>query len=398
MTHEESKKLLNDYFDEKLSLEVNTEIQVHLSECDECSQYLFSLQALMKKSDQLPRSIKPPADFWHDIFVSLSDIKTETLKQKEEVDSEEVARLAAETEEQQKQREDKAKAEKLLAWEQKKAKLVHSLKSPRVKQVLIGVAALVLIFIIYTLFLAKGKAWEVRKIVPGSFGKSEAYATLSEKEILQANSATKLEIHIPEIGIIIVEPETKIERLPANKIRLLQGTISKTPSGDVKKFLTVDAAGVEFKEYYLGSRFKISLNESNKAFLNVEDSWMSVKDNNYETMVLPNHFMLLTATQTGLPYRKGSADKLLNAIDAYCFNDPGNEESLIAILTNSELANLVTVWNLMPRVTRKQRDMVVYTMLGLLGETPQGVTEDGLKTLDSGMLFKLLEEIELRIQ
>jgi hypothetical protein len=31
MTHEEVKILLNDYFDEKLSIEVNTEIQVHLS-------------------------------------------------------------------------------------------------------------------------------------------------------------------------------------------------------------------------------------------------------------------------------------------------------------------------------------------------------------------------------
>ena len=102
MTHEEVKILLNDYFDEKLSIEVNTEIQVHLSECSDCSQYLFSLQDLMKKADQLPRNIKPPTDFWHDIFTFISSIKAETIKQQEEIDLKEAAKVSEESSEEKK--------------------------------------------------------------------------------------------------------------------------------------------------------------------------------------------------------------------------------------------------------------------------------------------------------
>ena len=109
MTHEEVKILLNDYFDEKLSIEVNTGIQVHLSECNECSQYLFSLQDLMKKADQLSRNIKPPTDFWSDIFVSLSDIKSESIKQKEELDEIEAKQLSEESLEDKKKREERIK-------------------------------------------------------------------------------------------------------------------------------------------------------------------------------------------------------------------------------------------------------------------------------------------------
>ena len=41
--------------------------------------------------------------------------------------------------------------------------------------------------------------------------------------------------------------------------------------------------------------------------------------------------------------------------------------------------------------------MVIYTIFGLLGEPPSGVTDEGLKTLDPAMLKKLIEEIEIKI-
>ena len=53
MTHEEVKTVLNDYFDENLSVEVDIDAQNHISECSECSQYLYTLQDLMKKEFSL---------------------------------------------------------------------------------------------------------------------------------------------------------------------------------------------------------------------------------------------------------------------------------------------------------------------------------------------------------
>ena len=397
MTHEEVKILLNDYFDEKLSIEVNTEIQVHLSECSDCSQYLFSLQDLMKKADQLPRNIKPPTDFWHDIFTFISSIKAETIKQQEEIDLKEAAKVSEESREEKKKRDKRLKAEKLLAWERKKAAILQNLKKPWFKYSLIGLASLVLLFFIYYNFLSKGNTWEVKKLRVGSSSYSEAFSNLEEDQLLETNSVTRLEIQIPKLGSIFLEHDSKIERLKADKIRLLKGSILAVKK-DANELLSIEVPGADIKDYFLGGQLKVTVTNPEASLLEVIDGWVSINKDNVETLVLSNHFCQIRADSgVGLPYHKFSAKEFVEAINNYCFTSPGNEEALISILTKADVSNSVTLWNLMQRVTRKQRDMVIYTMFGLLGNPPQGVTDEGLRTLDPGMMQKLIEEIELRI-
>jgi len=397
MTHEEVKILLNDYFDEKLSIEVNTEIQVHLSECSDCSQYLFSLQDLMKKADQLPRNIKPPTNFWHDIFTFISSIKAETIKQQEEIDLKEAAKVSEESSEEKKTRDKRLKAEKLLAWERKKAALLQNLKKPWFKYSLIGLASLVLLFFIYDNFLSKGNTWEVKKLRVGSSSYSEAFSNLEEDQLLETNSVTRLEIQIPKLGSIFLEHDSKIERLKADKIRLLKGSILAVKK-DADELLSIEVPGADIKDYFLGGQLKVTVTNPEASLLEVIDGWVSINKDNVETLVLSNHFCQIRADSgVGLPYHKFSAKEFVEAINNYCFTSPGNEEALISILTKADVSNSVTLWNLMQRVTRKQRDMVIYTMFGLLGNPPQGVTDEGLRTLDPGMMQKLIEEIELRI-
>ena len=397
MTHEEVKILLNDYFDEKLSIEVNTEIQVHLSECSDCSQYLFSLQDLMKKADQLPRNIKPPTNFWHDIFTFISSIKAETIKQQEEIDLKEAAKVSEESSEEKETRDKRLKAEKLLAWERKKAALLQNLKKPWFKYSLIGLASLVLLFFIYDNFLSKGNTWEVKKLRVGSSSYSEAFSNLEEDQLLETNSVTRLEIQIPKLGSIFLEHDSKIERLKADKIRLLKGSILAVKK-DADELLSIEVPGADIKDYFLGGQLKVTVTNPEASLLEVIDGWVSINKDNVETLVLSNHFCQIRADSgIGLPYHKFSAKEFVEAINNYCFTSPGNEEALISILTKADVSNSVTLWNLMQRVTRKQRDMVIYTMFGLLGNPPQGVTDEGLRTLDPGMMQKLIEEIELRI-
>ena len=397
MTHEEVKILLNDYFDEKLSLEVNTEIQVHLSECTECSQYLFSLQDLMKKADQLPRHVKPPTDFWPDIFTSLSDIKSESIKQKEELDVIEAKQISEETEEERKKREYRVKAERVLERERKKVLLKGKLKKPSFLYSFIGLIFALVLFLVYNIFFSRGESWEVKKVRLANSSYSDPFVELSEDGILETNSITRLQVNIPDVGNLFLDPETKIQRLKANDVRLLKGTITAMKDG-AKKFLSIGVPGAEIKDYFLGGQSKVTLIDQKTSFLEVMDGWASVNKDNLELLVLPNHFCIIIADSgMGLPYRNGSSKEFVEAINDYCFTRPGNEEALIAILTKADVTNSVTLWNLFKRVTRKQREMVIYTIFGLLGEPPAGVTHDGLQTLDSGMLKKLIEEIELKI-
>jgi hypothetical protein len=95
----------------------------------------------------------------------------------------------------------------------------------------------------------------------------------------------------------------------------------------------------------------------------------------------------------GLPYINSSSIKFIDAINNYCFSNPGNEESLISILCNAEASNAVTLWNLMFRTNMKQREIVIFTMFNLVGQ-PLDVTDIGLKRLQKDMVQKFLEYIE----
>lgn len=396
MTHEESKKLLNDYFDEKLSLEVNTEIQVHLSECEECSQYLFSLQDLMKEVDKLPRSIKPSVDFWHEIFSTISQIKEENIKQKEELDEKEAKTSTIEIKEEEQKRKQRIKAEKILEWEKRKALFFNSFKTPLYRNIFIAIGLILFLVLVYSTFFSSGSAWEVKKYFVSS-NESESFNALKEGEILETDEYSRYEIVVPDVGSIYLGPSTKIERTKSFTIRLLQGTVSK-PKSDSKKSLIFEVIGADIKDYLLGSSFRVSLLNPTIAELEVNDGWSSVTKNEQETLILPNHICKITSELgVGLPYNKESSETFVKTIEQFCFIKPGDEEVLINLLTKAEIKNGVTLWNLIKRVERKQRDMVIYTILGLLGNSPEGVTPDGLKVLNPEMLSKLLEEIEARI-
>ena len=346
MTHEEIKILLNDYFDEKLSLEVNTEIQVHLSECTDCSQYLFSLQDLMKKADQLTRHIKPPTDFWPDIFASLSDIKSESIKQKEELDEVEAKQISEETEEEKKKREYRVKAERALEWERKKVLLKEKLKKPSFLYSMIGLVSVLVLFLIYNIFFSGGESWEVKKVRLGSSSYSDTFTDLSEDGMLETNSITRLQVNIPDIGNLFLDPETKIQRLKANDVRLLKGTITAMKDG-AKKFLSIEVLGAEINDYFLGGQSKVTLIDQKTSLLEVTDGWVALNNDNLELLVLPNHFCTITADSgVGLPYRNGSSNEFVEAINDYCFTRPNNEEALISILTKADVTNSVTLWNL----------------------------------------------------
>ncbi len=397
MTHEEIKLLLNDYFDERLSIEANSQIQIHLAECDECSQHIFELHDLIKKTDQLERKIKPPKDLWNKVFSAISEVKIESLKQQEELDKIESEQNLEANEEERKRRENRIKAEKELERERKKFSLLEKIKKPIILYSILGVVAVLLIYLVYSLFLSGGKAWEVKKQTIGTSNYSEAYSKLSENDFLETDQISRFQIQIPQIGNVIIDPGTKVQRLAGNNIRLAKGSLLASKDG-AKEFLTVEVPGAAIKDYYLGSNYRISTSGENKSVLEVFDGWVSVKTENNEMLVLSDHFCTISADSgIGLPYLKGSSKQFIDALNNYWSVTPHSEEALVVILTAADLNNCVTLWNLLRIVERKQRGMIINTLFGLLGEFPLGVNEEGLKILDPVMLTKLIESIEPRL-
>lgn len=397
MTHEEIKLLLNDYFDERLSIEANSQIQIHLAECDECSQHIFELHDLMKKADELERKVRPPEGFWNKVFSAISEVKIESIKQQEELDKKESEQNFEVDEEDRKRREKRIKAEKELERQRNKFSLLEKIKKPAILYSIIGIASVLILYLLYSLLLAGGKSWEVKKQTIGTDNYSEAYSKLSENDFLETDQISRLQIQVPHIGKVIIDPGTKVQRLSANNILLIKGSLLASKDG-AKQFLTVEVPGAAIKDYYLGSNYRVSTSSENKSALEMFDGWVTVKSADYEMLVLSNHSCLISADSgIGLPYLKGSSKQFIDALNNYWSVTPRSEEALVVILTAADVNNCATLWNLLRIVERKQRGMIINTLFGLLGEFPLGVNEEGLKILDPVMLTKLIESIEPRI-
>jgi anti-sigma factor ChrR (cupin superfamily) len=64
MTHEVIKHLLDDYVTGDLTEDARVPVAEHIAACDLCRSEIESLQAIVARARELPRSIEPPAEAW----------------------------------------------------------------------------------------------------------------------------------------------------------------------------------------------------------------------------------------------------------------------------------------------------------------------------------------------
>jgi anti-sigma-K factor RskA len=64
MTHEVIKHLLDDYVTGDLTEDARAPVAEHIAACDLCRSEIESLQAVVARARELPRSIEPPAEAW----------------------------------------------------------------------------------------------------------------------------------------------------------------------------------------------------------------------------------------------------------------------------------------------------------------------------------------------
>ena len=64
MTHEVIKHLLDDYVTGDLTEDARAPVAEHVAACDLCRSEIGSLQAIVARARELPRSVEPPAEAW----------------------------------------------------------------------------------------------------------------------------------------------------------------------------------------------------------------------------------------------------------------------------------------------------------------------------------------------
>jgi putative zinc finger protein len=76
MTHEVIKHLLDDYVTGDLTDEARAPVAEHIAACELCRGEIESLQAIVARANELPRSVEPPPEAWSGIRAAIARDET----------------------------------------------------------------------------------------------------------------------------------------------------------------------------------------------------------------------------------------------------------------------------------------------------------------------------------
>lgn len=71
MTHEVIRHLLDDYVTGELAEDARAPVGEHIAVCETCAEEVSSLQQLLARAADLPKSIDPPAEAWDNIRAAI---------------------------------------------------------------------------------------------------------------------------------------------------------------------------------------------------------------------------------------------------------------------------------------------------------------------------------------
>lgn len=249
-----------------------------------------------------------------------------------------------------------------------------------------------------SLLVMSGIAWyATRPELPGwqvsRLEGSGAVDKIKVGEWLQTDGNSRARITVGNIGIVDVEPNTRVRVVAASptehRLTLARGEISATVTAPPRLFLVDTPASTAVD---LGCAYTIKTDESGDGVLRVTSGWVSLEWKGRESLV-PAGANCRTRSRTGpgTPYFDDASEALQQALTAFDFGG-GGEESLRTILGQARVRDTLSLWHVLLRVEPRDRVRVLDRMAELV-PLPAGVAREKALQLDPATLKSWREEL-----
>lgn len=249
-----------------------------------------------------------------------------------------------------------------------------------------------------SLLVMSGIAWyATRPELPGwqvsRLEGSGAVDKIKVGEWLQTDGNSRARITVGNIGIVDVEPNTRVRVVAASptehRLTLARGEISATVTAPPRLFLVDTPASTAVD---LGCAYTIKTDESGDGVLRVTSGWVSLEWKGRESLV-PAGANCRTRSRTGpgTPYFDDASEALQQALTAFDFGG-GGEESLRTILGQARVRDTLSLWHVLSRVEPRDRVRVLDRMAELV-PLPAGVAREKALQLDPATLKSWREEL-----
>ena len=231
-------------------------------------------------------------------------------------------------------------------------------------------------------------AWPVSRLEG-----SAAVDKIKVGEWLQTDASSRARITVGTIGVVDVEPNTRVRLVAASprehRLTLAHGEISATVTAPPRLFLVDTPASTAVD---LGCAYKIKTDENGDGVLRVTSGWVSLEWKGRESLV-PAGADCRTRSKTGpgTPYFADASEALQQALSTLDFGG-GGENALDAVIREARVRDTLTLWHLLSRVDGIER-VRVFDRMVQLAPLPGSVSRDKVLQLDAAALKAWREEL-----
>jgi len=214
---------------------------------------------------------------------------------------------------------------------------------------------------------------------------------------LETDGVSSARVDIGDIGVMEIEPNTKIGLIKAeagdHRMSLAWGTMHAfvyAPPGQFSVY-TTSARAVD-----LGCGYTLQVDDDGSGMLRVISGWVAFENEGRESFV-PAGAMCETEPQygPGTPYQQDVSRTFRAALRVLDFGNQSKRKiALETVLSEARREDAFTLWHLLSRVTDEERPGV-HEALARLVPPPAGVTREGLLNRDQKMIDRWWNQLEL---
>jgi hypothetical protein len=214
-------------------------------------------------------------------------------------------------------------------------------------------------------------------------------------ESLTTDARSRARVEVADIGQVEIAPNSEIRLMQTqrnlHRLSLDRGELSAHVVAPPRLFFvdTPSARAVD-----LGCSYTLTVDPAGNSRLRVTGGHVALVLKNRETEV-PAGAVCLTrkGVGAGTPFFGDASAAFQAAVARYDFAD-GGDNALRTIVKTARSQDVLTLWNLLSRVSPDRRPLVIDGLLRYV-DFPPGVTRDGIARLEPQMLARWKERMDI---
>lgn len=238
-------------------------------------------------------------------------------------------------------------------------------------------------------------SWEVEALAgTPKIGDSFETEKLAVGEFLETDKGSRARVQVADIGNVEIAPNSRVKLVKTksteHRLALEKGELHAKIFAPPRLFIvdTPSAVAVD-----LGCEYTLEVDEKGNSRLHVTGGFVAL-ENGKVSSIVPAGAVALTKKGIGIgtPFAESSTAELQNALYKFDFENGGNE-ALEIILRESDLYDSLTLWHLLPKTKKADREKVFDTLKNKIA-LPANITREGVLKLNKKMLDAWWQEIE----